>query len=509
MGAIVAAMLLEHDVADGNLSTCLVAAEVKDEFYAGEVETRHVALVEHIVLVGLELYHFIEVEFAVVGFLADLHRHVVVVLSGGEHAREVVVGGRVGSHVGVEEILALPLVGGRLGECKGEGTAVDSLYGVGNLVPARSIPVGISIVGGAEHIAVAVVLESLEIFFCSGFLGDEDIMPRNGPVVIDEFHVLGLEVHNLELRRIPLVIIGDVGELGVGRQHEEHVVALHGEVVGGLLLVGGHHHVFRGGTVVGLRECLDFLVDIHRATFSRIIDIGSVGHEGHHIVIYTVVGLVVGSSRPPLGAVGSRGATSQMGGFGTGDKPLFAFCIGSCHTCDITGEVDNGVVEMEGLLSLSVTDAVTVAHAVLHGIVAGVSIDLGKWITCGIGLSVNNPNRILRGVVEFEFHLVDFLVNLHRHIGVTYVGYSVGVESGVVVGRARRHCHASHQETSDIFCYFLHNLHRFNSCFALMYPGRHRSHSAVWAGISCFPSMCWCDSHNCRERAQMLPCPYE
>ena len=225
-------MLLEHDVAHGEFGAGLVATEVEHDLHAGEVDAWHVGLVEHIVLIGLELDDLVEIEFAIIGLLANLHGHVAMVFRRVEHTREVIVGGGVGGHVGVEEVLALPLVGGCLGQSEGEGTSADRLHGVGNLVPSRSIPISVGIVGGAEHVAIAVVLEALELLLGSGFLGDEDEMPCDGTVVIDQFHVLRLEVYDLELRCVPLVIVGDIGELGVAGQHEEHIVALNGEVIG-------------------------------------------------------------------------------------------------------------------------------------------------------------------------------------------------------------------------------------------------------------------------------------
>ena len=52
-GAVVVGMVFEHDVADVDGSTCLVATEVEEEVHTLHVDTGHVALPEDVVLASL------------------------------------------------------------------------------------------------------------------------------------------------------------------------------------------------------------------------------------------------------------------------------------------------------------------------------------------------------------------------------------------------------------------------------------------------------------------------
>ena len=220
-GAVVAAVLLQYEVADLNGGVILAATEVEHQFHVVDVHTRHVALEEHIILTSLQVYTVgEEVDFIVV-VLSQLDGSASEVLVGVQDDGEVVVGDVVGSHIGAEGHLRLPLLG--VGQRQVDGPAVVALNEcrIRTLTPVLvSIPEGNVVLGSLEHVAIAVGIEAA--LFSVTLVGSagEDEAPGDAAIgsLIDEHELCSRERLNAEQRVRVLIVAADVGECGVGSQ---------------------------------------------------------------------------------------------------------------------------------------------------------------------------------------------------------------------------------------------------------------------------------------------------
>ena len=218
---------------------------------------------------------------------------------GNELAREVVLGNRVGGHVGEELDLCLPLFGGCCRQLDGVGTV---LLGDGWVVyrcPSRCIVELVGELAVLPHVAVAVGVEALEALAGAG----EDVVPCSVAIVPYEHHGAA---GNALYTQTELAVIGcvgwDVGEAGVGRHDEVEVVALSTELVRAVLLADWHHVV---GVLMIVGEDRAAGVDIHGSASTRVVGIAVVCAKGESVVVHTEFSLLVGSSLIIPSAVGS------------------------------------------------------------------------------------------------------------------------------------------------------------------------------------------------------------
>src|SRR3712207_1906471 len=141
---IVAVVLLQHHVGKVYLRACGGSTEVENEHHLIHVEAFEIVFVERVGIASHKVDTLFEEEQAVVAILNELHGGALHLLCGGKLSREVVVVGSIGSHVGMELHLCLPLVLRCIGQGNGvfATTFVVKAYGVRVRGPA----VGIGIV---------------------------------------------------------------------------------------------------------------------------------------------------------------------------------------------------------------------------------------------------------------------------------------------------------------------------------------------------------------------------
>ena len=84
-------MVFQYDVADCNVCIVSVATEVEYNVHTVHIDTSHVALVEYILLISLQLDSFSKEEGVVVAFLSEFNSYIVMVSCRHELAAEVIV----------------------------------------------------------------------------------------------------------------------------------------------------------------------------------------------------------------------------------------------------------------------------------------------------------------------------------------------------------------------------------------------------------------------------------
>ena len=451
-------MLLQVDAAHGDLRVLGIAAEIKHQCHFVYVHTLHVALIEHVGLVGFQLDGLSEEERVVVALLEQFHGHVIVIGVGDELGREVIAVGTVGGHVGVEEHLGLPLLRGGCGQADSVAVAVGLHGGVGYLRPSGSVIEGMGELAVFPQIAVAVGIEALEAFAAGG----QDEVPRDvgGFVVIDEIKLRGSDVLDAEARTVILRVGREVGKERLGRQHQVERGAFHLEVIVGRLLL----HIGRVVVAVaGIGAEGGPFVHIHCAPLAGIVGVAALRGEGQAVVVEPHGGLLVGLRTIPAGARSAQRSATEMPGERVGDAPLLALARllrPSGQEIVVLVEVDYRVVNVERQCVGTCTDAVAVAYAVGNLIVTGHGENHRLTVDGGIGgllAARKQPHGIARGIVEREGHGIGGLVNGGRGLGIHDGGHPALVGAGKLFGRTGGKSQCCQQCATGVFEYLVHH----------------------------------------------------
>ena len=365
-------MVLEHDARDVDGSSCLAAAEVKEQVNTLHVDAGHIALPEDIVLSSLQVDAVGKVEDIVIAVHHELHGNTVQVLVTVEDAREVIVViGRGRDVGGLEGHLGLPLVGCCLGQVYGIVITVGLKAGISNLAPSGSVPEEHVIIHVLPHVEVTVRIKSAE-FLLLVFAG-EDEAPSDAAIggLIDEDHLLGRQRLDAETRVLVLGIRTDIGESGVGSELDIGLLAHVAVGISPVILLKSPTSglVTDGGIPVGTSRAPLGCTCVHvgHTVFTGIIveraTLAVLGGEGNTVVIYTEVLLLAGLCRPPSCTGSTGGATSHVGHLAIVDAPLL---LG--NAAEIVGVVDFGLIEGVLLLDTRLAYTVAVTQAQLNGV---------------------------------------------------------------------------------------------------------------------------------------------
>ena len=424
-------MVLQDDAAHGHVAVLRVAAPVQDDADVVRGDAGEVGLVEDIVLAGLQLDILVHEHDAVVGIgtlfveAVDLHLHRNVG-GGAENAGEVIglVLGQGDGGRRDHENLGLPTVGG--GRRERPCVLVSGLFQdrIRNRGPSRGIVIGEgqSAVGVRRlpKVGIGVVVEAVEDRLAS--LGGQDKLPGNRAAAIpglrvpDQRHGIVVQADQVESRVLDIVIVRDIREQGTGRKGQQQVIAPDAEAIGGLLRLDGNIVI---GTflIIAERRGRDAGIHIHGTRLARIELVCSVGGEGQTVVIQAEILLLIRGSLIPFRRIVHGRATGQMGLGGVVDPPDFGGSAGNIP--DIPVEIDDAVLDMEGLLHIIRRHAGGIHHVHPDGIIARRDENLLVVVLGLINgpfpvLVLEHPHRDDRLPVQGKGHLVGLLVHGYR-----------------------------------------------------------------------------------------------
>ena len=265
-----------------------------------------------------------------------------------------------------------------------------------------------------------VVVEAVELDF--GCTGSDGEVPCYLSVVYYEICALGADALDFEARVGDEIHIGIVRPVGIGRKDEIEVLSVNFPApFGGL----GFHRVEVVVAVVGVVAAVRFAADagvhVNGSCRTRVeLIYVAFEHEGHAVVIYAPVLLVVRICGPPLGTAGAAWTAAHVACNAVVYPPFLLTSTGEHRV--VLVEVHYGVVDVEGLLYEVRGHAVAVHEVHPHRIVTGGREDflkavLGRVLGPVSGLVLEKPYRDepLGSRREGKGHLVDLLVNAdHR-----------------------------------------------------------------------------------------------
>ena len=285
--------------------------------------------------------------------------------------------------------------------------------------------------------------------------GGENVLPSNAGAFADESHRLGGHVDHEVARILPDGVVGDVGEIGLGREGQEEVIAIDLECIGGGHCLDGQAEV---GSFTGGIERGGAVVDIHRAVLARVEGVAIVIGELERVVVEASASLVVGLSRPPADWIAHRRTASEV------TLRLVVDVPGSlAEHGGVLGEVHDSVVDVEGLGDHAIADTVAVTDLDVHGVVARRSEDAliavdGAALDLLAGVDVPDGIDTL-GFLEVEGHLVGGLIDsdVNQVLEVGCLGHPALVETLDVVGRTCNQRTCYQKGTQYIFICRFHN----------------------------------------------------
>ena len=285
--------------------------------------------------------------------------------------------------------------------------------------------------------------------------GGENVLPSNAGAFADESHRLGGHVDHEVARILPDGVVGDVGEISLGREGQEEVIAIDLECIGGGHCLDGQAEVgyFTSGVERG-----GAVVDIHRAVLARVEGVAIVVGELERIVVEAGASLVVGLSSPPVGRIAYTFTTSEV------TLRLVVDVPGSlAEQGGVLGEVHNGVVDVEGACDLAIADAIATANLDIYGVVARRGEDALIAVDCAaldLLAGVDVPDGIdTLGILEVEGHLVGGLIDgdFNHVLEVGCLRHPALVEALDVVGRTCNQRTCYQKGTQYIFICRFHN----------------------------------------------------
>ena len=445
--AIVEGVILQHHISDFNHGTCLTATKVEYEVELGDVLTFHIALGEQILSVALERNNLVEVEVRIVSSIRQFHSSTVQILTGLQFDREVIVltslSGNTTKVLQLE--LCLPALVRLMRQIHHK--LLVAIVGVSDILGIVAFPaIAVSIVTGdlpcgiLQHITVAIELIALEGLRSIVFLAGEHEAPGDTIALVEQHHLRVRQFGDSEHGISKLRIAGDIGELRVGREFQDDLVAIDIKAVGSLLNIDISHEVH---TVVGivLSKYRATCIDIHRTTITRIVGVTTFGSEGKTVVVHTPVSLVARGCTPPVATISTRLTTTHMSLLSVVDTP------GARDTVDIRGEVYLRVLKRKLLRDTTLTETITVTEAQFHIIGTCLTVSPVHGVQRRVGVAVDFPDGIglCRHVSHSEGGLVHRLIHIHIDVHIRDGGDAILIRAIEGLWRTSRQRHSDHQ----------------------------------------------------------------